>query len=101
MTSPQIITRTASRLNVMRRHINAVALNENILFPTPMAHSDLEEHERLNSSYSIQVHVRHDEKLIDFVTEFMSPSEKRNVYLRQKRMMREMYPHYLITEKHK
>ena len=99
MTSPQIISRTASRLNVMRRHLNALALNESVLFPTPQV--ELEEHVTMNSSYSIQVHVRHDEKLIDFVTEFMSTSEKRNVYLRQKRMMREMYPHYLITEKHK
>ena len=98
MTSPQIISRTASRLNVMRRHLNALALNESVLFPTPQI--ELEEQVTMNSSYSIQVHVRHDEKLIDFVTEFMSPSEKRNVYLRQKRMMRELYPHYLITERH-
>tara|TARA_B100001142_G_scaffold322950_1_gene372176 strand:- start:819 stop:1118 length:300 start_codon:yes stop_codon:yes gene_type:complete len=99
MTSPQIISRTASRLNVMRRHLNALALNESVLFPTPQV--ELEEHVMMNTSYSIQVHVRHDEKIVDFVTEFMSPSEKRNVYLRQKRMMRELYPHYLITEKHK
>jgi hypothetical protein len=48
----------------------------------------------------IQMDVRHDEKVIDFVTEAMGPSEKRNVYLRQKRMMRELYPEYLITERH-
>jgi hypothetical protein len=52
------------------------------------------------SGYTVQMDVRHDEKVIDFVTEAMCPSEKRNVYLRQKRMMRELYPEYLITERH-
>jgi|TARA_R110000851_G_scaffold99135_2_gene214081 hypothetical protein len=52
------------------------------------------------SGYTIQMDVRHDEKIIDFITEAMCPNEKRNVYLRQKRMMRDMYPEYMITERH-
>ena len=52
------------------------------------------------SGYTIQMDVRHDEKIVDFVTEAMCPNEKSNVYLRQKRMMRDMYPEYMITERH-
>jgi len=52
------------------------------------------------SGYTIQVDVRHEEKTVNFVTEAMCHNEKKNVYLRQKRMMREMYPEYLITERH-
>ena len=98
MTSPQIISRTASRLNVMRRHIQTIALSENILFPTAKAYLDV--HETLVSGYTIQMDVRHEEKVIDFVTEAMGLNEKRNVYLRQKKMMRELYPEYMITERH-
>ena len=75
MTSPQIISRTASRLNVMRRHIQTMALSENILFPTAKVCLDV--HETLVSGYTIQVDVRHDEKVIDFVTEYISPFVKR------------------------
>jgi len=46
------------------------------------------------------MNVRHDEKIIDFVTESLSPNDKMEVYLRQKKMMRDMYPHYIITERH-
>ena len=52
------------------------------------------------SGYAIRVDVHHDDRIIDFFTEDMCPSEKINVYLRQKRMMREMYPEYIIIEKH-
>jgi hypothetical protein len=55
---------------------------------------------QVNSGYTIQMDVRHDEKIIDFVTEAMCPNEKRNVYLPQKRIIREMYPEYMITERH-
>ena len=52
------------------------------------------------SWYAIRVDVHHDDRIIDFFTEDMCPSEKTDVYLKQKRMMREMYPEYIITEKH-
>ena len=42
------------------------------------------------SGYTIQMDVRHDEKIIDFITEAMCPNEK----------MRDMYPEYMITERH-
>ena len=92
------ITIARSRIGMLSRHIQTMALSENILFPTAKVCLDV--HEALVSGYTIQVDVRHDEKVIDFVTEAMCPSEKRNVYLRQKRMMRELYPEYLITERH-
>jgi len=50
--------------------------------------------------YSIHMNVRHDEKSIDFITESISPIEKVNVYHRQKRLMRTLYPEYMFTEKH-
>ena len=87
-----------ARLAVLGRHIQTMALKENILFPTAKAYVEI--HETMVSGYTVQMDVRHDEKVIDFVTEAMCPSEKRNVYLRQKRMMRELYPEYLITERH-
>ena len=87
-----------TRLAVLGRHIQTMALNENILFPTAKAYVEI--HETMVSGYTIQVDVRHEEKTINFVTEAMCPNEKKNVYLRQKRMMREMYPEYLITERH-
>ena len=92
------ITIARSRIGMLSRHIQTMALSENILFPTAKVCLDV--HESLVSGYTIQVDVRHDEKVIDFVTEAMCPNEKRNVYLRQKRMMRELYPEYLITERH-
>ena len=92
------ITVARTRLAVLGRHIQSMALSENILFPTAKAYLDV--HEAMVSGYTIQMDVRHEEKVIDFVTEGMCPSEKRNVYLRQKRMMRELYPGYLITERH-
>ena len=77
-----------SRLAVLGHHIQTMALRETVLFP------------HVISGYTIQVDVRHDERIVDFVTEAMSPNEKRNVYLQQKRLMREMYPEYMITERH-
>ena len=88
------ITIARSRLAVLGRHLHTLTLNENILFPTAKISPTMV------SGYTIQMDVRHDEKIIDFVTEAMCPNEKSNVYLRQKRMMRDMYPEYMITERH-
>lgn len=88
------VARATQRLGTMRRHLNALALDEKILFPTEeVAPTQF-------WGYTVQMDVRHDEKIIDFVTEAMCPNEKKNVYLPQKKLMREMYPEYLITEKH-
>ena len=92
------ITIAKSRLAVLGRHLHTLSLGENILFPTAKTCIELYPHE--NWGYAIQMDVSHDNKLIHFVTESMSSSEKRNVYLRQKRMIREMYPEYMITERH-
>ena len=88
------ITIARSRLAVLGRHMHTMTLNENVLFPVANISPTIV------SGYMIQMDVRHDEKIVDFVTEAMCPNEKRNVYLRQKRMMRELYPEYLITERH-
>ena len=92
------ITIARSRLAVLGHHIQTMALSENILFPTAKVYLDV--HETLVSGYMIQMDVRHDEKTVNFVTEAMCPNEKRNIYLPQKRIMREMYPEYMITERH-
>jgi hypothetical protein len=83
-----------ARIGMIGRHIQTMAIKENILFP------DVKVYPTVISGYTIQVDVRHEEKTINFVTEAMCPNEKKNVYLRQKRMMRELYPEYLITERH-
>jgi hypothetical protein len=86
-----------SAINVARSRLavfGTLTLSENLLFPTAKAYV------QVNSGYTIQMDVRHDEKIIDFVTESMCPNEKRNVYLPQKRVMREVYPEYMITERH-
>ena len=71
-----------------------MAIKETVLFP------GVKVYPTVISGYTIQVDVRHEEKTINFITEAMCPNEKKNVYLRQKRMMRELYPEYLITERH-
>jgi hypothetical protein len=83
-----------ARIGMIGRHIQTMAIKENVLFPSVIVYPTV------ISGYTIQVDVRHEEKTINFVTEAMCPNEKKNVYLRQKRMMREMYPEYLITERH-
>ena len=92
------ITMAKSRLAILGRHIQSMALNENVLFPTVKVGIEVSLHD--TRGYAIQMDVSHDNKLIHFVTESMSSSEKRNVYLQQKRMIREMYPEYMITERH-
>jgi len=83
-----------ARIGMIGRHIQTMAIKENVLFPSAKVYPTV------ISGYTIQVDVRHEEKTINFVTEAMCPNEKKNVYLRQKRMMRELYPEYLITERH-
>lgn len=83
-----------ARIGMISRHIQTMAIKENVLFPSVKVYPTV------ISGYTIQVDVRHEEKTINFVTEAMCPNEKKNVYLRQKRMMRELYPEYLITERH-
>lgn len=83
-----------ARIGMISRHIQTMAIKENVLFP------DVKVYPTVISGYTIQVDVRHEEKTINFVTEAMCPNEKKNVYLRQKMMMRELYPEYFITEKH-
>jgi len=79
----------------MQGHVApALVLDERFLFP------NLEETPTTNSNYKIHVDVRHDEKVIDFVTEALSFEDKMEVYLRQKKMMRDLYPMYIITERH-
>ena len=79
----------------MQSHVTPIlVLDERILF------SNLEEAPTTNSGFKIQMDVRHDEKVIDFVTESLSFDNKMEVYLRQKKMMRDLYPMYIITEKH-
>jgi hypothetical protein len=93
-----VITVARSRLAVLGRHLHTLSLGENILFPIEKMYVEMPP--TMVSGYTIQMDVRHDEKIIDFITEAMCPNEKRNVYLRQKRMMRDMYPEYMITERH-
>jgi hypothetical protein len=87
-----------NRLRVMHRHLSAIALNEEILFPTAKAYEDLTPTQFWG--YKIEIDVRHDEKIVDFVTESLTPNDKMEVFLRQKRMMQELYPSYIITERH-
>ena len=83
------------RVRIMQGHTAPVlVLDERLLFP------NLEEAPTTNSNYKIHMDVRHDEKVIDFVTEALSFEDKMEVYLRQKKMMRDLYPMYIITERH-
>ncbi len=94
MNTLPAITRARSRLGVIQRHLNAFALKEEVLFPK------VEVVPATYWGYSIKMDVIHDEKIISFVTESLTLNDKREVYLTQKKMMREMYPNYIITERH-
>ena len=87
-----------NRLAVLGRHIQTMAIKEKILFPVAKAYVEI--HPTTSSGYTIQMDVRHDDKIIDFTTEDMCSEEKRNIYLPQKKRMREMYPEYMIVENH-
>ena len=73
---------------------SSLALNEKVLFPM------VEEVPTQYWGYTIQMDVRHDEQIIDFATESLSQNDKMEVFLRQKKMMRDLYPSYIITEPH-
>ena len=73
---------------------STLALNEKVLFPM------VEEVPTQYWGYTIQMDVRHDEQIIDFSTESLSQNDKMEVFLRQKKMMRDLYPSYIITERH-
>ena len=73
---------------------STLALNEKVLFPM------VEEVPTQYWGYTIQMDVRHDEQIIDFSTESLSQNDKNEVFLRQKKMMRDLYPSYIITERH-
>ena len=92
------ITVARTRLAVLGRHIQTMALSESVLFPTAKVYLDAAPAQYWG--YTIQMDVRHDEKIIDFVTESLTPNDKMEVYVRQKKMMRELYPSYIITERH-
>lgn len=92
-------SRVANRLNILRRHMSAVALNENVLFPKP-ATKCAEVLPVVRWGYSMQIDVSHDEKIVNIVTNSMSHMEKRLVFLEHKKKLRDEYPHYIITEKH-
>ena len=94
MNTLPAITRARSRLGVIQRHFNAFALKDVVRFPK------VEVVPTTYWGYSIKMDVIHDEKIISFVTESLTLNDKREVYLTQKRMMREMYPNYIITERH-
>jgi len=93
-----VISLARTRLAVLGRQIQTMTLNENNLFPVVKMYVEMSP--TMVSGYTIQMDVRHDEKIVNFVTEAMCPNEKRNIYLPQKRIMREMYPEYMITERH-
>jgi len=69
------ITVARTRLAVLGRHIQSMALNENVLFPTVKVGIEVSLHD--TRGYAIQMDVSHDNKLIHFVTESMSSSEKK------------------------
>ena len=72
----------------MHRHLSATVKAYEDLAPTQFW------------GYKIEIDVRHDEKIVDFVTESLTPNDKMEVFLRQKRMIQELYPSYIITERH-
>ena len=83
------------RMRVMHSQMaSTLTLNEKVLFPM------VEEVPTQYWGYTIQMDVRHDEQIIDFATESLSQNDKMEVFLRQKKMMRDLYPSYIITERH-
>ena len=88
----------------LRRKFSAVALNEKVVLPE--VRDRLIDAVRLieacdmNRGYKVSFDVQHDRKAISFVTEAMTTLEKVEVFLRQKNVMRGIYPDYHILETH-
>ena len=93
-----ITPRIANLVNVLRRHMSALALDEKLLFPRLVR--SVEVSPTTSWGYSMQIDVSHDEKIINIETDSMSHDEKRVIFLQHKKMLREEYPNYFITEKH-
>lgn len=55
---------------------------------------------RLNTGFSLQMHVFHDNKIVKFITKCMTLEDRLEVYLQHKKLIREIYPEYMIVEKH-
>ena len=46
------------------------------------------------------MHVFHDNKIVKFITKCMTLEDRIEVYLQHKKLIREIYPEYMIVEKH-
>ena len=79
-----------SAISVARSRIGMISRHLNVVVQAPIQ----------NWGYKIQMDVSHDEKVIDFITESLTQNDRIEVFMNQKRMMREMYPQYIITEVH-
>ena len=88
----------------LRRKFSAVALNEKVVLPEVRDHLidaiRLIEACGMNRGYKVSFDVQHDRKAISFVTEAMTTREKVDVFLRQKVLLRGIYPDYHILETH-
>lgn len=89
------------RLNTIREHIaplSTLAVQKKYkIFDMPLLADTFPQQER---GFRIELNVDHDQKQIEFVTEYMSNYEKLTVYLKQKNNLRNIYPDYFILEKH-
>ena len=81
------------RVAVLQNHMHS-----NTLRP----HIDLLEDTaiELPNNYSMEMYVDHDAKTVHFTTKMMSLYERLSVFVKQKHEMRNVYPEYIITEKH-
>jgi hypothetical protein len=89
------------RLNTIREHIaplSTLAVQKKYkILDIPLLADTFPLHER---GFRLELNVDHDQKQIEFVTEYMSNYEKLTVYLKQKNNLRNIYPDYFILEKH-
>ncbi len=89
------------RLNTIREHIaplsTLVVQKKHKILEMPLLADAFPEHER---GFRLELNVDHDQKRIQFVTEYMSNYEKLTIYLKQKNNLRKIYPDYYILEKH-
>ena len=81
-----------------------MALNEIVVLPEMCDHlidkvRSIEDCDT-NRGYKVSFDVQHDRKAISFVTEAMTTREKVEVFLRQKNVLRGIYPDYHILERH-